>query len=73
MLQGRLHNRDGASLCCNCLKGNDHFAQLRLDLHHHSSTLYPVQPRILGSRLITLDTNLFNRFININLGSARLH
>ena len=48
MLQGKLYNCDGAWRCCNCLKGSNHSAQLRLALHHHSHTLYPAQLRIPG-------------------------
>jgi len=47
-LQSKLHNCHGVWRCCNCLKGNNHFAQLRLALHHASCTLYPVQLRNLG-------------------------
>ncbi len=43
-LQYKLHHYDGVWLRCNYY----HFAQLRLALHHHSGTLYPVQLRILG-------------------------
>jgi hypothetical protein len=47
-LQDKLHHCDGVWLRCNTVKGSDHLTVLRLALHQHSSTLYPVQLRILG-------------------------
>lgn len=47
-LQGKLHHCDGVWLRCNNIKGNTPLILLRLVLHHLSSTLYPVQLRILG-------------------------
>jgi len=53
-LQSKLYHCDGVWRCCNRTEGSvigmvqRHFVQLRLAIHHHSSTLYSVQPRILG-------------------------
>jgi len=47
-LQGKLYRCDSIWRRCNRTEGNNHSEQLRLVIHHHSSTLYPVQPRILG-------------------------
>lgn len=47
-LHRKLHNCGDAGRCCNCLKENNYSAQIRLALHHHSSTLSSVQLRILG-------------------------
>jgi len=48
-LLGRLHNYGGAWLRYNYLEGTTIPRSYAFALHHHSRTLYPVQPRSLGS------------------------
>lgn len=40
--KNKLHNCDNTGLRCNHLEGDNHSAQLRLVLRHHSRTLYPI-------------------------------
>jgi len=47
-LQGRLHIYESVYLRGNDLEGSNHSKPLRLDLHPHRHTLYPVQLRSLG-------------------------
>lgn len=47
--QNKLHSCDSTWLCCNSVEGSDHSRLLRLTMHFHNSTLYPVQLRSSGS------------------------